>query len=156
MDSRRAVQLCYSHRGTKSSGSRNPAVYLLAWVTKNHGSCCQCGRSKPVGSRISGSCLPGVSIRLPEAMTDAAGMGNSSLGAVGFLACFPGGSIQEQQELLPSQENKACGQQEPWGLLADTGFWEHSIAAAVSAGNQAFWLTPSVTCGAVRAVSPAY
>jgi hypothetical protein len=31
---------------------------------------------------------------------------------------------QEPQQLLQSQENKACGQQEPWDLLAGTGYQE--------------------------------
>jgi hypothetical protein len=46
-------------------------------------------------------------------------MGSRSSGA-----CLPGASVQESQVLLQSWENKTCGQQEPWGLLASMGYLE--------------------------------
>jgi hypothetical protein len=73
-----------------------------------------------------------------------AGSGNSG-------ACLLGASVQKPQELLQSQ-NRACGQWEPWGLLAGAGFQEYSTAAAAGTGNQASWLVPSVTSGAMGAL----
>jgi hypothetical protein len=71
-------------------------------------------------------------------------------------ASLPCAGVQEPQELLQSQENKACRQRESWNLFASTGFWEHGIAAAASTGNQACWLAPSVTHGAAGALGSAY
>jgi hypothetical protein len=71
-------------------------------------------------------------------------------------ACLLGAIVQEPQELLQSQENKAFGQWKPRGLLTGTGFWECSAATAAGTGNQACWLVPSVNCRAVGALGPAY
>jgi hypothetical protein len=46
---------------------------------------------------------------------------------------------------MKARENKACGQQDSWGLLAGTGFWEFGTAVTASAGKQSFWFAPSVS-----------
>jgi hypothetical protein len=62
-------------------------------------------------------------------------------------ACLPGVGFQEPKELQQSQENKACGQGDPWGLLAGVGFWERSECSTVvlpAQGNQVW--SPEFLC----------
>jgi hypothetical protein len=81
---------------------------------------------------------------------------------------------QGTPQLLLAWGNQACRQQEFWGLIAGMGFWELSLVALLPAwekpsllavgvlvllpawGNEACWLVPSVTHGAVGAMGPAY
>jgi hypothetical protein len=67
-------------------------------------------------------------------------------------ACLPGAGFQEPQLMLQAQENKTCGQRKPWGLLANPGFWEYSIAAATSMGEPR--LLACVFCYLWRSKSP--
>jgi hypothetical protein len=88
---------------------------IAVWISRSHGSCCRQGGIKPLGSRSSGACFPGVGSRravqwgepsfrvagalgptswhrLPGAMVAAACLGEPSLQAVGVLGpdCQPG------------------------------------------------------------------
>jgi hypothetical protein len=48
----------------------------------------------------------------------------------GSGGCLSGVGFQEHSAVvLQVWGTQACGQREPWALLADKGFWEHSSVA---------------------------
>jgi hypothetical protein len=57
MGSRKAVQYCCRHRGTKPLGDGSSGADLPVWATRSHNSCCQLRGTKPAGSRSPGTYL---------------------------------------------------------------------------------------------------
>jgi hypothetical protein len=135
--------------GAWAEGVLGPACQVLA--SKSHKSCCSHRKTKPSDSGCSGACLPRHGLHLDSTIVLQGGFkpsGSSCPGACLLAqatrscgsccrhrklklvdsgssgACLPGAGFQEPQELQQLWEYKACGQWEPWCLLAGTSSQE--------------------------------
>jgi hypothetical protein len=101
-------------------------TYAGAWASRSHSSCCSHRRTKPAGSRS-------------------------------FWTCLQSTGFQEHSGIaLQAQGSQACGQQEPWGLLAGCGLPGAQYSSTSGMDNRAYWLVPSITHGAKRTVGTGF